>query len=607
MNLTQYLNLPKLLMSLLVSTLTTVSLNAQQAPVRYWNQDTQLIPWRMPLPTDAKKIKQVDLDNDGDPDLIYSFVKDDVPIVWIDDDDDMKLTDLEGDADSDCLLIDRNKDGLYAGPGDFSIDWCDENKDGVADIQVIVNNGHASVRNFFDWSAEIMYIMDDDKDNIMHFVDWNTITMLAWEHNGHANFYEDYHGNTSFIKMHASTFRINDLRYSWENPFLFYDSDGDNLSEMAIRFVNTPTFRSKGNTNPAFANIDTAYDVHFNGKMDYVGLTWDLDNDNAPENEFDFDMSLLLKGEGFDYSSQKHRFSSLKGLGKQAEFLFYDKRWRQLDELIYPDRNQAWTLTFDHRNWNQCTLVFDEDDDCNRWERVEFYEPKDLYKTGSGNGGLDNNAQADAVGDRGEFDSDFSGKGQLYIGAFDGKTHLVGAEWGAWRIDQTAFSFQGYGGIYDRWRGKGRMQTEPKQFAVIRYADTDQNGFIDKLWYDLDGNKVFEDSVSLKEIGVSDVQPTFSGKSQTILKSQEQFKKMVDTNWQRASQAIQLAEKTRLPTHWYNFYKKPASLHQKYDYGFWLNFYLYHDLKDYYKAQNNAAQLKKLDKAYYSGNWSLMK
>lgn len=59
-----------------------------------------------------------------------------------------------------------------------------------------------------------------------------------------------------------------------ENAFLFYDSDGDNLSEMAIRFVNTPTFRNKANTNSAFVKIDTAYDVPFNRKMHYIGLTW---------------------------------------------------------------------------------------------------------------------------------------------------------------------------------------------------------------------------------------------------------------------------------------------------------------------------------------------
>lgn len=580
---------------------------AQTDTSNSWNSNTLLLPWKMPQPLNKSKSKMVDLDKDDDPDLLYYFINNNIPVVWIDDDDDMKWTEVEGDADSDCLLIDRNMDGIFAGPEDFSIDWCDEDGDGIADIQVIVNNGSANHRNYFDWASEIMYVMDTDKDQIMHYIDWNSISMLAWEHNGHANFYEDYHGNTTFIKMHASSFRIDDLRYSWENPFLFYDTDHDGFSEMAIRFVNTPDFRPKDNSNPLFKNIDTAYDAHFNGMIDYVGITWDLDNDNSSGNEFDFDMSLLLKGKGFDYNNQQHKFKSLKGLGRQSDFLFYDNRWRKLDELIYPDRDSAWKLTFKKGNWNYCSLVFDEDDDCNRWERVEYYEPKDLFITGSGNGGIDNNPQADVIGDRGEFDTDFSGKGKLYIGGFDGRIHLYGAEWGAWRIDQTAYSFQGYGGLYDRWKGKGRMQQGVEKFAVIKYVDSDNNGFIDKMYYDLDGDKKFEDSVSLKQLGLDDIQPLFSSEAMTQVKAEERFKNITNNIWQKAALVIAIAEKHGISTDWYNFYKKPKSLQQKYEYGYWLTFYLYRDLRDHFRAINDTVKIFKLDKAYYSGNWQLMK
>ncbi|OAQ38936.1 hypothetical protein A5893_12930 [Pedobacter psychrophilus] len=572
----------------------------------YWNNKTQLIPWRMPLNIQKSNFKMVDLDKDGDPDLLYYTISNDVPVVWIDDDDDMKWTDLEGDADSDCLLIDRNKDGIFAGPLDFSIDWCDEDGDGKADLQVIVNNGAIDKRNAFDFDSEIMYVLDTDKDQIMNYIDWNTISMLAWEHNGHANFFEDYHGNTSFIKTHASSFRINNLKYGWENPFHFYDYDGDNLSEMAIRFVNTPTFRPADNSNPIFKNIDKERDLHFNGMMDYVGITWDLDNDNSPANEFDFDMSLLLKGNGFDYSKQVNKFKSLKGLGKQADFLFYDKRWRELDTLIFPNKDNAWDLTFKKGDWNYASLVFDEDDDCNRWERVEYYEPKDLFKMGANKGGLDNNPQADVIGDRGEFDTDFSGKGKLYIGSFDGKVHLYGAEWGAWRVDQIANSFQGYGGLYDRWKGKGRMQIQPDKFALIKYEDTDNNGFIDKILYDLDGDKIFEDSVSFSKIGIDDKQTTIESESFTYQNGKEIFKTITDKNWSRAQEIIAIAEKAGVNTHWYNFYKTPLSLHQKYDYAFWLNFYIYKDLRQHYLQKNNTELVNKLDKAYYSGKWEIM-
>ena len=60
---------------------------------------------------------------------------------------------------------------------------------------------------------------------------------------------------------------------------------------------------------------------------------------------------------------------------------------------------------------------------------------------------LDNNRQSDASGDRGEWDLDNSGGGSLYVSNFDGRIHLYGAEWGAWRIDQNSFSYQGFGGI----------------------------------------------------------------------------------------------------------------------------------------------------------------
>ncbi|MEZ4908043.1 MAG: hypothetical protein R2771_10505 [Saprospiraceae bacterium] len=33
--------------------------------------------------------------------------------MWIDDDDDMKYGDIEGDMDNDCLMIDINGDGKY--------------------------------------------------------------------------------------------------------------------------------------------------------------------------------------------------------------------------------------------------------------------------------------------------------------------------------------------------------------------------------------------------------------------------------------------------------------------------------------------------------------
>ncbi|KHJ38360.1 hypothetical protein PBAC_13660 [Pedobacter glucosidilyticus] len=578
---------------------------AQKNSIPYWNKNTQLLPWRF-VPS-ITHITYEDLDKDGDPDILRALLNGEIPILWIDDNDNMKYGDKEGDTIDDCLLIDKNKDGKFAGPHDFSIDWADEDKDGKADIQLIVSNAGTKLRNYFDWGADFMYVLDDDQDNIMHYVDWNKIAMQAWEHNGHANFFYDYSGNSTFLKMHGSSFRIDDLRYNWENPFIFYDEDGDKLTEMAIRLVDTPHFRDTSatkNTKNGFDKVPQDIDIIFTKNIDYAAITWDLDNDNGPGNEFDFDMSMLFKGKGYSYQDQGHHFKSLKGLPEANKF-FDDSRWRSIDTLFYPDRDTAYAMTYKQGDWQECRIVFDEDDDCNRWERVEFYDPKDIFTIGVEKGGLDHNKQADALGDRGEFDMDNSGKGKLYIGAFDGRIHLYGAEWGAWRIDQTAYSFQGFGGQYDRW-GRDRLQRPQDKFATVKYTDTDKNGFIDQLEYDLDGDKVFEDKISLLALGIDDKQALINTAETSYQDFKAVFNTVAENMWSKAQKAVEKAKKFNINTFHYAFYLQPHSLHEKYDFGYWLNFYLYQDMRYDAKVKNDKKLLQSIDKAYYSGNWDLL-
>jgi len=82
-------------------------------------KELKITPYRFALPPIGAKIIYEDLDNDGDPDILKTVTNGDVPVLWIDDDDDMKYGDVEGDTDSDCLLIDRNKDGKYGYADDF--------------------------------------------------------------------------------------------------------------------------------------------------------------------------------------------------------------------------------------------------------------------------------------------------------------------------------------------------------------------------------------------------------------------------------------------------------------------------------------------------------
>ena len=560
----------------------------------YWNANTLLIPYRLPPAPAGYKPTYIDLDGDGDPDILRTVTANGIPVQWIDDDDDMQYGDLEGDTDNDCLMIDRNKDGVYGGYGDLIIDWVGEDEDGNPAMQVVVDNIPEANR-MKTGNGHYMWVVDTDKDDVFNYIDWNTFTLRCWIHNGLSDFYEDYNGKSTFMKIHSTTERVNDVRMNWENPFLFYDPDNDGLTEMAIRFCDSPKIvKENGQANSVLS-----------GNIDWVSVSMDTDNDNAPGNEFDFDMTIHFTGPGFNYENQKHINKNLRGL-PEADTFFLDARWRKLPELLYPDHDAAWDLTFKEGKWDKVWFTYDEDDDCNRWERVELYQPRDPFKVGKNQGGIDNNGQADPAGDRGEWDEDNSGHGQLYVSPIDGKIHLYGAEWGCWRIDQNARYYQGMGGIYDGY-GPKRIETEPTVFPTVKYTDTDNNGFFDLMEFDLDGDKVFEQRLSMKELGLDDRCQVINTASMKYEDFVDLESKVSDTMWKNAEKAVEVAKAKKLNTKWYALMLQPKSTRERYHYGFWLQFYLHNDLKDLAGRTNDKALASVIDKAYLQGKWELIK
>lgn len=592
----------KTLLIIIILFLSLMGINAQNKD-KYWLTGTLLTPHRMPLP--KGDIQFIDLDNDGDPDVMRYSILDNVPVQWIDDDDDMKPTDIEGDMDSDCLMIDRNKDGKYGAAYDLMIDWNDENGDNKADIQAVVDNSSLSDRG--RWRSHYMWLIDVDNDNIFNYIDWNTLKLEAWEHNGQSKFFTDYHGNGVFLKAHTNTFNIADLRYNWENPFLFYDEDNDGQTEMAIRYVDEPAVLNNKGVLPDNGIVNEEdRSIIYSGKITTVQIGIDMDNDSRASNELDYDFSIKFDGEGFDYSDQIHKFKSLRGL-PEADKYFYDVRWRKLNELIYTDHKNAYSLPFKRGNWQSCWIVYDEDDDCHRWERVEFYDPKDPFKIGSKNGGLDHNPQADVTGDRGEWDNDFSGKGNLYIGKFDGRIHLYGAEWGAWRIDHNSYYYQGWQG----WRGpniqpEDLVNKEPEIVPTIKYTDTDNNGFFDKIEEDLDGDKRFESTIIFSDLDISDVNETIDISEFTYSNYHKLQIKVAEDIWANSQKALEVYKNFNLNKSWYSQYQSPKSIREKYFYGYWLSFYIHKDLKQLALNADNIKLAETIDKAYYGGNWGII-
>lgn len=571
---------------LIVSPIFTSPVYSQLTGKPYWNSPTHLVPLRLPSAPSGFNPEYLDLNNDGKPDALKTMTHNDVPVLWLDDDGNMRHGDTEGDLVNDCLLIDRNKDGFYGGYGDLIIDWVDEDGDGKADLQIVIEYPEEGVKE----GGHFMIMRDLDNDNIFNYINYNDFSLRCWDHVGLSDFYEDYSGNTMFMKIHTPTYVMKDLRLNWENPFLFYDPDNDGLTEMSIRVVDSPRHKGKDKDYPA---------AQLQGNADWISIAVDLDNDNITGNEFDFDFTIGFEGEGFDYMDQIHSIKNLRGL-PEADRFFLDARYRKLTELIYPDHESAWDLIFKRGKWGKVNFTYDEDDDNGRWERVEFYEPRDPFKSGWKNGGVDNHKQSDASGDRGEWDSDNSGGGKLYLSKFDGRLHLYGAERGVWRIDQNASYYEGW----DRmWMGQ---EFYPKTFATVVYEDRDNNGFFDYVAYDLDGDTKFETEVDFVGLGISDECQLIDISDYTYGNFRELSQRMADNIWDKAEQAVKVARQYGINPQWYAKWMSPRTERERYSHGYWLAFYIYKDLEDKFIRECEAENLLLLNKAYYGGDWNVM-
>lgn len=580
----------KFIYTCLLSATALTSIFAQQAETdnSYWNLRTYLVPLRLPPAPKNYVPEYLDLNGDGCPDAIKTITHRDVPVLWIDDDGNMKPGDTEGDMVNDCLLINRNRDEQYGGYGDLIIDWVDEDGDGKADMQIVIDYPEKGSSQ----GAHYMIVRDLDRDNIFNYINYNNFTLQCWDHVGLSDFYEDYSGQTLFMKIHTPTYAMKDLRLNWENPFLFYDSDDDRLTEMAIRVVDSP----KRTLENRAIGWETA---QLQGRANWISISVDLDNDNTTGNEFDFDFTIGFEGEGFDYTDQVHPIKNVRGL-PQADRFFMDSRYRKLTELVYPNHDAIWNLIFGRGKWNRVNFTYDEDDDNGRWERVEFYEPRDPFKSGWKNGGVDNHKQSDASGDRGEWDLDNSGDGRLYLSRFDGRLHLYGAEKGVWRIDQNASYFEGWDRL---WMGQDFY---PKAFATVIYSDADNNGFIDHIEYDLDGDTEMETVVDFREWGIKDSCELIDLSGYSYQDFTRLGQRMADCIWQRAQEAVEVARQYGLNPLWYAKWMNARTIREKYSHGYWLAFYLYKDLEHLFLNEGDAVKLRELNQAYYGGDWSIL-
>lgn len=264
---------------------------------------------RLSPPPVGYKPEYLDLNHNSRPDATKSITHNDISVLWLDDDNNLEEGDWESGTVNDYLLIDRNRDGIYGDQRGLITNWVDTDNDGRANMQFIIECPKERTSEVWP-NGHYMTMSDLDRDNIFSYISWNNLTLQCWEHKGSSDSYEDYSRRASFLKIHTSTYDVEDLCFNWKNPFLFYGPDSDNRTEMATRLVNSP--RTHDPNSPS----NNYMDHQLEGRIDWTSLAVNTDNDNTTNNEFDLDFTIGFQGKGLDYTDQIHPIRNLRGVSE---------------------------------------------------------------------------------------------------------------------------------------------------------------------------------------------------------------------------------------------------------------------------------------------------
>src|SRR6185436_4827674 len=224
--------------------------------------------------------------------------------------------------------------------------------------------------------------------------------------------------------------------------------------------------------------------------------------------------------------------------------------------------------------------------------------------------GIAGHPQADSLGDRGEFDEDNSGGGKLYVGVFDRKLHLAGAEWGAWTVDKNA---EYHGGV----KTPSPRPSAPRVEEVVKYTDTDNNGFLDTVEYDYDGDRKVDFKLSLLDYK-SSAQP--HPDVVTLIDTHKEgwkglnilFGSISNQSFQEALSVYRAAWRRGLTTPEIDKLASAGSIGERYDHGYWLKEKVFRQIRMRLQQVRQAepgksSSLDKLEKdlarLYYTGQF----
>ncbi|NUN98287.1 MAG: hypothetical protein HUU16_19155, partial [Candidatus Omnitrophica bacterium] len=357
-----------------------------------------------------------------------------VMLVWVLDDDG-DLTGTEGDADSDCYVVDYDADGTV----DRMVDTIDSDGDNDPD--------EMDIRYFVEGELRRSWMgIDLDDDSAM----WD---LRDYEYTGDFFASDPYGDNMIYMN------RYDPEREEWlpisECPFAFFDTDGDGESEVVARFSAAPLDFSE-QSDPDYANSQDRYQGPFYPSLRNPGVvnirySFDIDGLSSKERPLHYEMGFnLVGGTPYSFTGMKH-FQPLRRSPKTT-ICAPHKAVRGICEKYSAKATGFTWREFEDAGMKIGDPTWPESD--RRWEGVFWtWSRRVMHNTGG------------PIQDwnvRREYDPNPSRKRELYFSPVDRRIHLKGAREG--------------------WQQVGHIgNTEP--MGEIRLFDTDENGYFDRWEY----------------------------------------------------------------------------------------------------------------------------
>lgn len=335
----------------------------------------------------------------------------------------------EPDTDSDLYIVDYHADGDV----DVVLDYHDA--DGDDDVDEMAMFFFSPRDRFLGGPAlRVWWARDDGDDNRL----WHTINYTYSQRD--CQWLCDFSGEETFVAF-GLTMGATEWTPIWENPFLFFDPDGEGASEIVVRYQGV------------------------GDEVEALRYSFDVD-DNAVaghRHDYDFSISAVTQSRRW-YPELKTPPAPLRLPPGVLETTVI--RGIPTGGFIRRDEAQRWAIT---APWHRTLLTWDEigvnvnrdwrAEPQERWEGVIAHPSAEFPQIGGPTCG--------PLNKRNEVATDPPAKIELYWAREDGRLHLVGASEG-W----ITFDFD------DDGEADGRCD----------YIDADRDGFFDERRLDLNGD-----------------------------------------------------------------------------------------------------------------------